>query len=226
MTISGGVTWTREPIAAAPVPAARPARVWISQTIPDWGTAVAALVTALGGVLDRGQRPAEDALCVVTPLGQDATTLCLSQGLDASRTVAIDCLFGLAKRRTVMTTPLTTKAARDAAHGLFAADGVPVTVIADSAGLISQRIVACIVNIACDIAQQGIAAPADIDRAVALGLGYPKGPLAFGDALGAKNILAILEALQAFYGDPRYRPSPWLKRRALLEVSLLTESNS
>ncbi len=215
-----------QPIAAAPVPAARPARVWISQTIPDWGNAVAALVTALGGVLDRGQRPAEDALCVVTPLGQDATTLCLSQGLDASRTVAIDCLFGLAKRRTVMTTPLTTKAARDAAHGLFAADGVPVTVIADSAGLISQRIVACIVNIACDIAQQGIAAPADIDRAVALGLGYPKGPLAFGDALGAKNILAILEALQAFYGDPRYRPSPWLKRRALLEVSLLTESNS
>jgi len=99
-------------------------------------------------------------------------------------------------------------------------------VIQDSAGLVSQRIVACIVNIACDIAQQGIATPADIDRAVALGLGYPKGPLSFGDALGAKNILAILEAMQGFYGDPRYRPSPWLKRRALLEVSLLTEPNS
>ena len=84
--------------------------------------------------MDPGQRPAADALCVVTPLGQDATTLCLSHGLDATRTVAIDCLFDLKKRRTLMTTPLTTKAYCDAAHGLFAADGVPVSVIRDSAG--------------------------------------------------------------------------------------------
>jgi 3-hydroxybutyryl-CoA dehydrogenase len=112
---------------------------------------------------------------------------------------------------------------RDAAHALFAADGTAVSVMRDSAGFVAQRIVACIVNIGCDIAQQGVASPADIDRAVNLGLGYPKGPLAFGDALGARNILAILEAMQDFYGDPRYRPSPWLKRRALLGVSLLTE---
>ena len=35
------------------------------------------------------------------------------------------------------------------------------------------------------------------------------------------RVLEILEALHAFSGDPRYRPSPWLKRRALLGVSLL-----
>jgi 3-hydroxybutyryl-CoA dehydrogenase len=35
-------------------------------------------------------------------------------------------------------------------------------------------------------------------------------------------VLQILENMYAFYGDPRYRPSPWLKRRALLGVSLLT----
>jgi 3-hydroxybutyryl-CoA dehydrogenase len=34
--------------------------------------------------------------------------------------------------------------------------------------------------------------------------------------------LTILERMHAFYGDPRYRPSPWLKRRAKLRVSLLT----
>jgi 3-hydroxybutyryl-CoA dehydrogenase len=27
------------------------------------------------------------------------------------------------------------------------------------------------------------------------------------------------------YGDPRYRPSPWLRRRALLGVSLLTDES-
>ena len=55
---------------------------------------------------------------------------------------------------------------------------VPVTVIRDSGGFVAQRIVACIVNIACDIAQQRIATPTDIDLAVTLGLGYPQGPLA------------------------------------------------
>lgn len=213
-----------QPIAPETLPQARPQRVWVSAAVPEWSEAVRALVIALGGVIDAGQRPAADALCIVTPLGADATTACLAQGLDATRTVAIDCLFDLSKRRTLMTTPLTTAAMRDAAHGLLSADGVAVSVIGDSAGFVAQRIIACIVNIACDIAQQGIAAPADIDRAVALGLGYPKGPLSFGDALGGRNILAILEAMQDFYGDPRYRPSPWLKRRARLGVSLLTEA--
>jgi len=32
----------------------------------------------------------------------------------------------------------------------------------------------------------------------------------------------VLEAMHDFYQEPRYRPSPWLKRRAALGVSLLT----
>ncbi len=110
----------------------------------------------------------------------------------------------------------------DAAHALLASDGVPVSVIRDSAGFVAQRVVAHIVNVGCDIAQQRIASPEDLDSAVMLGLGYPKGPLGMGDAVGAPKILAILEAMQSFYGEPRYRPSPWLKRRARLGVSLLT----
>lgn len=61
-----------------------------------------------------------------------------------------------------------------------------------------------------------------MNAAVEMGLGYPRGPLRFGDELGPQRILRILEAMQAFYGDPRYRPSPWLKRRALLGVPLTT----
>ncbi len=77
-----------------------------------------------------------------------------------------------------------------------------------------------IVNIGCDIAQQRIASVEDIDTAVKLGLGYPDGPLAMGDRLGPARILAILEAMQRLSGDPRYRPSPWLRRRAMLGISL------
>jgi 3-hydroxybutyryl-CoA dehydrogenase len=210
------------PTPVAAVPKAFPDQVWISQAQPEFGREVARLVERLGGRLDSGQRPQPNSLCVVTPLGQDATTCCLAEGLDAGRTVAVDALFGLDKRRTLMLTPLTSHDMRDAAHALFAADGVPVSLICDSAGLVAQRVVAMIVNIGCDVAQQRIAVPEDIDRAVQLGLGYPRGPLAMGDALGARRLLAIVENMLAFYGDPRYRPSPWLKRRALLGVSLLT----
>ena len=95
-------------------------------------------------------------------------------------------------------------------------------VVNDSPGFVAPRIVAMLVNIAASVAQQRIAAPADIDLAVKLGLGYPKGPLEWGDAIGAPRILAILDGLYDFYRDPRYRASPWLKRRAMLQISLLT----
>jgi 3-hydroxybutyryl-CoA dehydrogenase len=97
---------------------------------------------------------------------------------------------------------------------------VPVTVIRDSTGFVAQRIVATIVNIGCDIAQKQIATPRDIDLAVTLGLGYPRGPLVLGDALGARTILTILRNIHTVLGDPRYRPSPWLARRAQLGLSL------
>ncbi len=121
-----------------------------------------------------------------------------------------------------MKTPVTDPAFVDAAAGVFAADGTPVTVIRDSAGLVSQRILGMIINIGCSIAQSGAATPEDIDKAVTLGLGYPYGPLSFGDTLGANKILQILTSIHRLTGDPRYRPTPWLRRRAELGVSLLT----
>ncbi len=186
------------------------------------GPRLAELVAKLGARIDAGAQPAAQSLYLVAPVGRDATATALDEGLDPTRTLAVDCLFALDKRRTLMTTPVTAPAMRAAAHALLASDGVPVSVIRDSPGFVAQRVIAQIVNIACDIAQQRIASPADIDAAVTLGLGYPRGPLAWGDAIGPTRIFGILETLHDFYGDPRYRASPWLKRRARLGVSLLT----
>ena len=201
-----------EKLPEQPVPAARPASVWCVRELKE-------LAARLGAPM--GDASAA-SVCLVAPLGKDATASALELGLDPARTVAVDPLFGFGKRRTLMTTPVTTPAARDAAHALLAADGVPVSAIRDSAGFVAQRVVAHIVNVGCDIVQQRIATPQDLDRAVMLGLGYPRGPLAMGDAIGATKILAVLEAMHDFYKEPRYRPSPWLTRRARLGVSLLT----
>jgi 3-hydroxybutyryl-CoA dehydrogenase len=207
-----------QPVPEQPVPAAKAATVWVA----PGADSLRELVAKLGAKVDAGAKPGADSVCMVAPLGKDASTTATELGLDATRTVAVDPLFGYAKRRTLMTTPVTTPATRDAAHGLLASDGVPVSVINDSAGFVAQRVVAHVVNVGCDIAQMRIASPADLDRAVVLGLSYPYGPLAFGDAVGPAKVLEILSNMHAFYEEPRYRPSPWLKRRAALGASLTT----
>ncbi len=214
--VDGKIAATEE----APTPKAEKRPVWISAALPDGREKLAGVLGAAGAEIGDGDRPADDALCFVTPLGEDATASALNQNLDPRRTVAVDTLFGLDRRRTLMATPAADPAYRASAIALLAAGGTPVTVIGDSAGFIAQRIVAMIVNIGCDIAQQRIARPEDIDTAVKLGLGYPDGPLAMGDRLGPARILAILIAMQRLSGDPRYRPSPWLRRRAMLGISL------
>ena len=60
--------------------------------------------------------------------------------------------------------------------------------------------------------------PADIDKAVTLGLNYPHGPLKFGDVLGPDRVHKVLASMFSIYGDPRYRPNVWLTRRARLGV--------
>ncbi len=208
---------------ATPDPApssALPPSVWLSRARPELAERIEALINRSGVHLEKADRPSAGALCVVTPLGEDASACCAREELDASRTVGIESLFDLTRRRVVMTTPATTVEYSEMARGLIGTDGAQVSVIRDSAGLIAQRVVAHIINIASEIAQQGIADPLDIDRAVTLGLGYPQGPLAWGNQLGPKVVLSILRNLQEQTGDPRYRPSTWLQRRAMLGLSL------
>ncbi|TFH50086.1 MAG: 3-hydroxyacyl-CoA dehydrogenase [Lysobacterales bacterium] len=203
-------------------PGNAPERVWISRAEPDGHAALVSLLRQLDVEIDAGAQPGKHAVCLVTPVGEDASTTAVAQGLDPARTLAVDTLFGLGGRRPVMQTAVTDPAQRDAVAAVLGKDGVSVTIINDSPGFVAQRIVALIVNVGCNIAQQRIAAPSDIDTAVRLGLNYPSGPLEWGDAIGPARILQILESLQAFYLDGRYRPSPWLRRRAALGVSLLT----
>ncbi len=180
------------------------------------------LLKDLGASIETGASPSAQALCIVAPLGFDVTTVAIVERLDPARTVGIDLLIddAITKRRVLATNPATRADMRDAAHALFARDGKAVSVIRDSGGFVTQRVVANIINIACDICQQGICSPADLETAVTLGLGYPMGPLMMGDKFGPTEILEVLFNVQTVYGDPRYRPSPWLRRRGAIGLSL------
>jgi 3-hydroxybutyryl-CoA dehydrogenase len=211
---------------------AEPAAPQVDEMPPVWVSSRAArraelyqLLKELGAKIETGQSPSSAALTLVAPLGFDVTTVAVVERLDPARTVGIDMLIDDAatKRRVLATNPATRTDMRDAAHALFARDGKAVSVIRDSAGFVTQRVVATIVNIAADICQQRICTPKDLETAVTLGLGYPLGPLAMGDRWGPTNVLEVLFNMQTVYGDPRYRPSPWLRRRGAIGLSLLHE---
>ncbi len=218
---------------AAQVPAEPPVPT-VAEMPPVWVSTNAArraellqLLKVLGARIETGASPSSNALTIVAPLGFDVTTVAVVERLDPARTVGIDMLIedSATKRRVIATNPATRADMRDAAHALFASDGKAVSVIRDSGGFVTQRVVATIVNIAADMCQQNVCSPADLETAVTLGLGYPMGPLAMGNRYGPTNILEVLFNMQTVYGDPRYRPSPWLRRRGAIGLSLMHEED-
>jgi 3-hydroxybutyryl-CoA dehydrogenase len=208
------------PVAPAPVTLDRP--YWLDSRDAAVRDQVAAVLAAAGVELELGEQPGPQAICLVTPLGEDASSLIARTQLPPQRTLALETFSGFDKRRVLMRQPALDPQLLAQARQALGADGVPVEVINDSPGFIAQRVLAGIVNLGCEIAQRRIAAPAVLDRAVRLALGYPHGPLAFGDHYGAQKIVQILSELHDLYQEPRYRLSPWLRRRVQLGLPLTT----
>ena len=201
-------------------PGAKPAAAWVANE--DGGAELAEWLKGAGVKVQFGGTPAAGIPCFVAPLGEDASGAAVRLQLDPARTVAVDMFGRFSGRRTLMKTPLTKPDILAAAVVALSTEKMPVTVINDSPGFVVQRLLAMIVNIGTRIAELRIAAPADIDTAVELGLNYPKGPLALGDVLGPGRVLAVLDGMQAITHDPKYRATTWLRRRARLGVSLHT----
>lgn len=67
-------------------------------------------------------------------------------------------------------------------------------------------------NDAIRLVEAGVAEPADIDRAIKTGLGYPMGPLELLDLVGLDTHLLVAEALYAATHEPRAAVPPLVKR--------------
>lgn len=83
-------------------------------------------------------------------------------------------------------------------------------------GLVVARLQVLIMNEAAKLVAEGIAPPAEIDRAVRLGLGFRflvQGLLTFADTGGIDVLYYVLDHLQRVLGDPRYAPSAEVTRR-------------
>lgn len=97
--------------------------------------------------------------------------------------------------------------------GMFQAAGFEVCRLDDVPGMAVMRTVAMLANEAADAVNQGVCSASAVDIAMQKGVNYPRGPLAWADAVGIHHIVTVLANLAATYGEDRYRVSPLLRRK-------------
>jgi len=97
--------------------------------------------------------------------------------------------------------------------GMFQAAGFEVCRLDDVPGMAVMRTVAMLANEAADAVNGGVCSVSAVDIAMQKGVNYPRGPLAWADAVGIHHIVTVLANLAITYGEDRYRVSPLLRRK-------------
>lgn len=89
--------------------------------------------------------------------------------------------------------------------------GKEVIVVRDSPGFATSRLGVCLGMEAIRMVEEGVASPADIDKAMVLGYRHPIGPLKLTDLVGLDVRMAIGEYLSKELGNDAFTP-PQLMR--------------
>lgn len=106
----------------------------------------------------------------------------------------------------------TSEETLSVAKRLLAAMGKSCIVVNDSPGFVTNRVMMQMVNEAVLLVQEGVAAPADIDRLFKTCFNHRMGPLETADLIGLDTVLSSIEVIQHSFEDSKYRPSTLLKR--------------
>lgn len=95
-------------------------------------------------------------------------------------------------------------------------------VAAEPTGQVARTVLLPYLNHAATMFESGYATRDDIDAAMRFGCGYPVGPLALTDALGAQAVVSGLEKLYAETGDELHQPTAVLVHQAAEGTSFAT----
>jgi 3-hydroxybutyryl-CoA dehydrogenase len=162
---------------------------------------------------DRGPiriRPAPDVVMQLTD-GRTAAQITAETG---ETTILIDLAvdFGTARRIAIAAPPNAPAAAVELAAGCLQAAGADVTVVADTPGLVVARTVVMLAAFGSDAVEAGVASAPDVDKAMRLGLNYPRGPIEWGEDLGWHWVAGVLDALSDL-DAVRYRVPDQLRQQ-------------
>ncbi len=114
----------------------------------------------------------------------------------------------------LIVTHLTAPGAVAAAGALTAELGLDAVTSRDRPGFLAAAMIYPQLNDAVRMVQDGYAIPPDIDTAMVLGCGYPRGPLQMLDDIRPAIVRDVLSAMHAATGDPAFTPVPLLAEHA------------
>jgi 3-hydroxybutyryl-CoA dehydrogenase len=163
-------------------------------------------------VVDAGPTPTEGV-----PGGAPLLALCASHSLAARGqhgAVGFHLLPPLGSLVELTRGPGTQPFAAEAAEDFFGNLGLRAEWVDDAPGLVLGRIVCQLVNEAWFAVGEGVGSEEDVDTGLVLGLGHPRGPIAWGEQIGLEHVIAVLDGLWLERREERYRPAPLLSRRA------------
>jgi 3-hydroxybutyryl-CoA dehydrogenase len=113
----------------------------------------------------------------------------------------------------------TSEATIETTSRLLSAMGKEWVMVNDAPGFVSNRVLMLTINEAVYLAQEGVAAPEEIDKIFRDCFGHKMGPLETADLIGLDTILLSIEVLYESFCDGKYRPCPRLKQ--MVEAGLL-----
>ncbi|MDP1244215.1 3-hydroxyacyl-CoA dehydrogenase family protein, partial [Klebsiella pneumoniae] len=83
----------------------------------------------------------------------------------------------------------------EAVAGVLQRCGFALSPLQDVPGMVVMRTVCMLINEAADAVSQGVCSKQDADLAMQKGVNYPRGPLAWADAIGVDTVANVLRQL-------------------------------
>jgi 3-hydroxybutyryl-CoA dehydrogenase len=160
--------------------------------------------------------PGDLAVVAASPSGS-----VLTAALAAGRRDAVGLRLAGGSLAELVTTRLTSDRAVAMAMALAGKLGLRLVRCPDRPGFLVGALLYPHLADAVRMVQDGYATAADIDTAMTLGCGYPRGPMQMLDAAGPAVALSVLRSMHDRYGDPAFAPPPLLAEHAAAGLGFL-----
>lgn len=164
---------------------------------------------------DRGLSPEIPILCQTVDIAWSEVVLGTRH---PDRIIGFDGIFFASGKAVTLVGEEASDATRLTTQRLIESLGRLPIWVSESPAMVVPRVVCCLANEAAFAVGEGVAERDEIDRAMELGVNYPKGPLRWAEEMGYERVLAILEHLWTEYREERYRPAGVLRRWARQSV--------
>ncbi len=189
----------------------------------DRSAELASLIAAAGINVTRNPAHPSDLVIVAIGPGGGVIGPATAAGRAAESVGLHLAAPGLAE---LVASPVTSAGALAAARALIARLGVRAVQSADRPGLLVGALLYPHLRDAVAMVADGYATSADVDTAMTLGCGYPRGPIRLLADAGVGTAVEVLGAMHAGYGDPAFAPPPLMTQYAQGGLSPVAHESS